>query len=192
MAGAPKGNKNAKGNKGGTPTSKYHKSFSGVAKKLCELGATNADLAIAFDVVLATIWNWQVCHVEFNESCKVGIVQSLSPFRDLPGNVACGSTAADPFSLRTDLCLLLSKSDQNGASLRTQRCANSVAILRDRPSFPRGRRLFEGVVMAKHEHGDHGHNRKRSNQQQPAGEAAGRVLDPAHGIGPEEAREIAD
>ena len=72
MAGAPKGNKNAKGNKGGTPTSKYHKSFSGVAKKLCELGATNADLAIAFDVVLATIWNWQFCHVEFNESCKVG------------------------------------------------------------------------------------------------------------------------
>ena len=52
------------------------------------------------------------------------IAQSLSPFRDLPGNVACGSTAADPFSLRTDLCLLLSKSDQNGASLRTQRCAN--------------------------------------------------------------------
>ena len=91
MAGAPKGNKNAKGNKGGTPASKYHKSFPGVAKKLCELGATNADLAVAFDVVLVTIWNWQVSHVEFNESCKVGIAQSLSPFRDPPGNVACGS-----------------------------------------------------------------------------------------------------
>jgi hypothetical protein len=83
MAGAPKGNKNAKGNKGGTSASKYHKSFPGVAKKLCELGATNADLAIAFNVVLSTIWNWQVSHVEFNESCKVGIAQSLSPFRDL-------------------------------------------------------------------------------------------------------------
>jgi len=72
MAGAPKGNKNAKGNKGGTPATKYHKSFPGVAEKLGELGATNADLAIAFDVVLATIWNWQVSHIEFIESCKVG------------------------------------------------------------------------------------------------------------------------
>jgi hypothetical protein len=72
MAGAPQGTKTAKGNKGGTPASKYHKSFPGVAKKLCELGATNADLAIAFDVVLATIWNWQISHVEFNESCRVG------------------------------------------------------------------------------------------------------------------------
>ena len=72
MAGAPKGNKNAKGNKGGTPVTKYHKSFPSVAKKLCEFGATNADLAIAFDVALSTIWQWQFAHIEFIESCKVG------------------------------------------------------------------------------------------------------------------------
>ena len=70
--GAPKGNKNAKGNKGGTPATKYNPVFATVAKKLCELGATNADLAIAFNVVLSTIWQWQVKHVEFIESCKVG------------------------------------------------------------------------------------------------------------------------
>src|SRR5450759_1178387 len=72
MAGAPKGNKNAKGNKVGTPVTKYKRVFAKVAKKLCELGATNADLAIAFDVVLSTIWQWQSAHIEFIESCKVG------------------------------------------------------------------------------------------------------------------------
>src|SRR5665647_1796981 len=70
--GAPKDNKNAKGNKGGTPVTKYHRSFAKVAKKLYELGATNADLAIAFEVALSTIWQWQSAHVEFIESCRVG------------------------------------------------------------------------------------------------------------------------
>jgi len=72
MAGAPKGNKNAKGNKGGTPVTKYKPIFAAAAKKLCELGATNADLAIAFEVALSTIWQWQSAHVEFIESCRVG------------------------------------------------------------------------------------------------------------------------
>lgn len=72
MAGAPKKNKNAKGNKGGGRKPKYLPIFATVAKNLCQHGATNADLALAFDVAGSTIWHWQAKYVEFFESCKIG------------------------------------------------------------------------------------------------------------------------
>jgi hypothetical protein len=36
-------------------------------------GATIAELANAFGVCIATIWNWKVTYPEFNESCRLGL-----------------------------------------------------------------------------------------------------------------------
>lgn len=68
---APKGNKNAKGNNGGRPT-KYKDEFAEQARKLCLLGATDAELADFFEVDESTINNWKIEHIEFLESIKKG------------------------------------------------------------------------------------------------------------------------
>ena len=42
------------------------------AKALCAKGATVAELAVAFDVAISTIWMWKINHKEFFESCRLG------------------------------------------------------------------------------------------------------------------------
>lgn len=42
------------------------------ARKLCELGATTADLADFFGVPTSMIFSWQMSHREFFDACKVG------------------------------------------------------------------------------------------------------------------------
>lgn len=74
--GAPKGNTNALGNPDGGRPSDYKPEYAAIAKKMCALGATVADLADAFGVAISTIWSWQAASTEFFESCKIG--------RDLP------------------------------------------------------------------------------------------------------------
>jgi hypothetical protein len=56
---------------GGRPTD-YKAEFAAQAAKLCELGATDADLAEFFDVSERTINRWQVRFPEFCRSLKVG------------------------------------------------------------------------------------------------------------------------
>jgi len=56
---------------GGRP-SKYTEEFAVQATKLCELGATDKDLADFFKVSLPTIWRWQFAHPEFCNALKVG------------------------------------------------------------------------------------------------------------------------
>ena len=68
---APKGNKYAKGNKGGRPT-RYKKEFAELAYNYCLLGATDAELAQFFDVSEETINNWKKRHEEFFKSLKEG------------------------------------------------------------------------------------------------------------------------
>lgn len=46
--------------------------YAAQAKKLCELGATDADLAEAFQVNTTTIWRWQSEYPEFCKSLKAG------------------------------------------------------------------------------------------------------------------------
>jgi hypothetical protein len=46
--------------------------FPKQAKKLCELGAIDADLADAFAVSTRTIWRWMVQHKDFCQAVKVG------------------------------------------------------------------------------------------------------------------------
>jgi len=50
---------------------KYKPEYAGKAKKLCALGATDAQLADFFEVAVSTINLWKVEHPEFSESLKL-------------------------------------------------------------------------------------------------------------------------
>ena len=69
---APKGNKNAKGNKGGGRPTSYRDEFVELAYQLSLLGATDAQMADAMNVDESTINNWKKAHVEFFEALKKG------------------------------------------------------------------------------------------------------------------------
>ncbi|HKI60714.1 MAG TPA: hypothetical protein VKA31_00325 [Mariprofundaceae bacterium] len=69
---APKGNKNAVGNKGGGRKSSYQKQFAKVAQKMCELGATDREIAEALGIAEPTLHGWRAKHVEFSEALKAG------------------------------------------------------------------------------------------------------------------------
>lgn len=55
----------------GRPSS-YKPEFASLAEKMCKLGATDAELADAFDVSEQTINSWKTAHPEFLESLKSG------------------------------------------------------------------------------------------------------------------------
>lgn len=55
----------------GRPT-KYRRAFAEQAKRLCKLGATNAELADFFEVSVRTVDLWIVQHPEFSRALKVG------------------------------------------------------------------------------------------------------------------------
>ena len=69
---APKGNKFASGNKGGGRKSDYKKEYIEWVEKLAKLGATDVQLAEAFEVSEQTINNWKKEHEEFNLALKKG------------------------------------------------------------------------------------------------------------------------
>lgn len=56
---------------GGRP-SKFKAEFVSQAQKLCELGATDEDLADFFEVAIRTIANWKAEHSEFLQALKGG------------------------------------------------------------------------------------------------------------------------
>lgn len=62
-------------NAGGRP-SKYQPEFADQARKLCLLGATDAELADFFEVCEATINNWKIEHPGFLESIRAGKVKA--------------------------------------------------------------------------------------------------------------------
>lgn len=55
----------------GRPSS-YNPKYAGTAKKLCELGATDADLATALGVTVPTIWAWRSKYRDFFSAIKRG------------------------------------------------------------------------------------------------------------------------
>lgn len=69
---APKGNKRAAGNSGGGRPSRYQDDYAEWAEKLAKLGATDADLAAAFEVSEVTVNNWKKAHPEFSLALKRG------------------------------------------------------------------------------------------------------------------------
>jgi hypothetical protein len=71
--GAPKGNRNAKGNKGGGRKTSYRPAYAECAKKLCAVrGYTDKKLAEFFGVSEMTINRWKLKHVEFLLAMKAG------------------------------------------------------------------------------------------------------------------------
>ena len=57
-------------NAGGRPT-KYQPEYAKQAKKLCELGATDCELADFFEVNVKTIYNWKNNYREFLQAIRV-------------------------------------------------------------------------------------------------------------------------
>ena len=55
----------------GRPT-KYKAEYAKQAEKLCELGATDVDLADFFDVDVVTVWRWKTKHAPFCKALKLG------------------------------------------------------------------------------------------------------------------------
>jgi hypothetical protein len=56
---------------GGRPTD-YREEFAAQAQKLCEIGATDLELAEFFEVDVRTIYRWKHNHDEFCQALKVG------------------------------------------------------------------------------------------------------------------------
>jgi len=69
---APKGNRNAKGNKGGGRPTKYKPEFCEQAQKLVMLGLTDQQIADVFGVGERTLNDWKHGHVEFSAALKLG------------------------------------------------------------------------------------------------------------------------
>ena len=55
----------------GRPT-KYKAEHAKVAKKMCELGATDQDMVDLFEVAHSTLNLWKVRHPEFSEALRLG------------------------------------------------------------------------------------------------------------------------
>lgn len=71
--GAPKGNKNALGNRGGKGAPPIYKpELCKIAAMLCEAGATDAEVAAAFRIDEATLHRWRLNHIEFAQATKMG------------------------------------------------------------------------------------------------------------------------
>src|SRR5262245_5399421 len=70
--GAPKGNRNAVGNKGGGRRSTYTPEHAVLAEKLCKLGATDEQIADALGMSETTVNAWKHDHVEFAAALKRG------------------------------------------------------------------------------------------------------------------------
>ncbi|HGN1707957.1 TPA: helix-turn-helix domain-containing protein [Providencia rettgeri] len=90
---APKGNKNAVGNKGQSST--YRPEYAEQARKLCLLGATDKELADFFNVSEKTINNWKNEEIEFLQSIKKGKQMADADVAERLFNRACGYVAPD-------------------------------------------------------------------------------------------------
>ncbi len=69
---APKGNKNAEGNHGGGRKSSYKPEYAEIARKACEIGYTDHELAELFEVSVRTIGYWRLEHPDFFAALKTG------------------------------------------------------------------------------------------------------------------------
>lgn len=69
--GAPKGNRYAAGNPGGGRPTEYRRAYIRIAKKMCELGATDVEIADALDISVQTLYHWKLKHKEFCLALKV-------------------------------------------------------------------------------------------------------------------------
>jgi hypothetical protein len=52
--------------------SAYQDGYANQARKLCEMGATDIELADFFEVAVSTIYLWKHTHLEFSEAVRAG------------------------------------------------------------------------------------------------------------------------
>ena len=69
---APKGNQHAKGNRGGGRPTLYSPRYPKIVQGLCELGATDREIADKLDISVSTLNSWRATHVEFSDALTVG------------------------------------------------------------------------------------------------------------------------
>lgn len=69
---APKGNRNACGNKGGGRSSYYSEDVCAVVEKLARLGAIDKEIADILGIGERTFHEWKKQHVEFSAALKNG------------------------------------------------------------------------------------------------------------------------
>jgi hypothetical protein len=55
----------------GRPSS-YRPEFADQARKLCELGATDKEIADFFDIAVGSLYRWKTTYPDFNEALKAG------------------------------------------------------------------------------------------------------------------------
>ena len=75
----------------GRPSS-YSPDYAAQAKRLCELGLTDEELARFFEVHVATIYRWQASFPEFCEALKVGKAPADDRVERSLYHKACGYT----------------------------------------------------------------------------------------------------
>lgn len=92
---APKGNDYAKGNPGGGRDTLYDPKFVPIAEKMSHMGATDADLAQAFGVCVATIRTWKSVHEEFSSALKLGKAAADARVERSLYEKACGYSHPD-------------------------------------------------------------------------------------------------
>jgi hypothetical protein len=70
--GAPYGNKRGLGNRGGGRKTVYSSTMAVVARKCCERGMTDFEVADMLGIGLATLYRWKVEHPAFSKVFKLG------------------------------------------------------------------------------------------------------------------------
>jgi hypothetical protein len=70
--GAPYGNKRGLGNRGGGRKSVYSPRMAVVARKCCERGMTDNEIADILGISLATLYRWKLDHPAFAKVFKLG------------------------------------------------------------------------------------------------------------------------
>jgi hypothetical protein len=70
--GAPLGNKRGLGNRGGGRKTAYSPRMAVIARKCCERGMTDIEIADVLTVGLATLYRWKLDHPEFARIFKLG------------------------------------------------------------------------------------------------------------------------
>lgn len=61
------------------PNTSYDPKYATIAKQLCARGATDSDLADAFQVATGTIWNWMSRFPGFAEAVRAGKAEIFDP-----------------------------------------------------------------------------------------------------------------
>jgi hypothetical protein len=101
--GAPLSNKRARGNRGGGRKTAYSPRMAVVARKCCERGMTDTEVADMLGIGLATLYRWKAEHPAFSKVFKLGKAEAddrVGPDRRI-ADVAIGASSCPSVTRRT-------------------------------------------------------------------------------------------